>query len=171
VKRMDFDIGNILYLVITLVVIIVGLLGKKRKPSPKASEEGEAEDQSRPGFLENLERVLKMDQEEATVMDLRDHEPDLPVEEVEETEQSFQDQTSEQASSKPSFMSEYQQILQRLENREGDVFLTEGDDTGEPLEVIDLDDEEGGTDYFEIVKDFDAGTAVVYSAIINRVDY
>ena len=40
----------------------------------------------------------------------------------------------------------------------------------EPLEVIDLEEEEG-TDYFEVVKDFDAGTAVVYSAIINRVDY
>jgi hypothetical protein len=36
--------------------------------------------------------------------------------------------------------------------------------------MIDIDEKEG-TDYFEIVKDFDAGTAVVYSAIINRVDY
>lgn len=168
---MDFDIGNLFYVVITLVVVIVGLLGKKRKPSPKVSEPGETGDQSQPGFLENLERVLKMDQEEATVMDLRDHEPNLPVEEVEEPEQSFQDQISEQASSKPSFMSDYQQILERLENREGDVSFAEGDNNGEPLEVIHLDDEEEGTDYFEIVKDFDAGTAVVYSAIINRVDY
>ena len=40
----------------------------------------------------------------------------------------------------------------------------------EPLEVIQLEEEEG-TNYFEIIKDFDAGTAVVYSAIINRIDY
>jgi hypothetical protein len=46
----------------------------------------------------------------------------------------------------------------------------EGESTTKPLEVVELDDE-GGTNYFEIVRDFDAGTAVVYSAIINRVDY
>lgn len=40
----------------------------------------------------------------------------------------------------------------------------------EVLEVFDLD-ELPGTDYFEIVKDFDAGTAIVYSSIINRLDY
>ena len=38
-------------------------------------------------------------------------------------------------------------------------------------EVIDLEMEEGGVDYFQVVKDFNAGTAVVYSAIINRLDY
>jgi hypothetical protein len=48
--------------------------------------------------------------------------------------------------------------------------LTEADMITDPLEVISLDDE-GGTNYFEVIKDFDAGTAVVYSAIINRVDY
>ncbi len=52
----------------------------------------------------------------------------------------------------------------------GSIWETAADMIIEPLEVIQLDDE-WGTDYFEVVKDFDAGTAVVYSAIINRVDY
>ena len=50
---------------------------------------------------------------------------------------------------------------------------TKGQMATEPMELIQLDDEhdQEDPDYFEIVKDFDAGTAVVYSAIINRVNY
>jgi hypothetical protein len=40
----------------------------------------------------------------------------------------------------------------------------------EDLEVIDLD-KESGPDFFEMVNEFDAKTAIVYSAIINRLDY
>ena len=46
---MDFDIGNILYVVITLVAIIASLLGKKKKPASK---------DAKPGFFDNLEQVL-----------------------------------------------------------------------------------------------------------------
>jgi hypothetical protein len=40
----------------------------------------------------------------------------------------------------------------------------------EPLEVIDLD-MEPGTSLPDFTKNFDAREAVVYSAIINRLDY
>ncbi len=39
---MDFDTGNILYVVITLIAVIVGLLGKKKKKA-QGSGSGEAE--------------------------------------------------------------------------------------------------------------------------------
>ncbi len=63
---MDFDIGNILYIVITIVAVAVGLLGKKKKPAEGGS--GAPKGNARPGFMENLERVLQMGQEQAGTM-------------------------------------------------------------------------------------------------------
>jgi len=99
------------------------------------------------------------------VVDLEDHEEDIPVEEKVEVP------SSTPSSKAGGLMEEYEHMLaSRMEGIPGGIGLTEADMTTEPLEVIDLDNE-GGTNYFEVVKDFDAGTAVVYSAIINRVDY
>ncbi|MCK4992294.1 MAG: hypothetical protein KAS29_17470, partial [Bacteroidales bacterium] len=107
---------------------------------------------------ENLERVLQMGQEPVKSTELQDFEEDLPVEEVvpvHAAEESFVD-----VRNRPSIMDEYDRIMNR--SKDGEL--------SEALDVIDLDGMQG-TDYFEIVRDFDAGTAVVYSAIINRLDY
>jgi len=40
----------------------------------------------------------------------------------------------------------------------------------EPLEIIELD-EDGGVDYLEVIREFEVGKAIVYSTIINRLDY
>ena len=152
---MDFDIGNILYIVIMLVAVIVSLLGKKKKPAQGGSEEPAGK--ARPSFMENLERVLTMDQEQSQIKDLQDFEEDLPVEEF-PSEEPVQEARPE-AMKGPTLMEEYERIMNV--NRELDP---------DALEVIDLDELQG-TDYFEIIRDFDAGTAVVYSAIINRLDY
>ncbi len=50
---MDFEIGNLFYIVITIVAVVVGLLGKKKKPAGQGTSETGGE--KRPGFLENLE--------------------------------------------------------------------------------------------------------------------
>ena len=163
---MDFDIGTILYIVITLVAVIIGVLGKKKKPAEGGS--GAPESASRPSFLENLERVLTMDQEPARVTELQDYEEDLPAEEItskEAVEDSFADLRN-----RPGIMEEYDRIMNQNQDK-GLEFMMQGRNfSSEPLEVIDLE-EAYGTDYFEIVRDFDAGTAVVYAAIINRLDY
>ena len=163
---MDFDIGNILYIIITLVAVMIGLLGKKKKPAE--GDTGAAEGESRPGFLENLERALTMDQEQPQVRDLRDFEADLPAEEY--TEELPVEEIKPQVLKKPGILEEYERIMSRRSELGQDIMMAEGGVLSESLEVIDLD-EEYGTDYFEIVKEFDAGTAVVYSAIINRLDY
>ena len=152
---MDFDIGNILYIVIMLVAVIVSLLGKKKKPAQGGSEKPAGK--ARPSFMENLERVLTMDQEQTQIKDLQNYEEDLPVEEF-HSEEPVQEAKPEVLKG-PTIMEEYERIMNV--NRELDP---------DALEVIDLDELQG-TDYFEIVRDFDAGTAVVYSAIINRLDY
>ena len=160
---MDFDIGNILYIVITLVAVIVGVLGKKKKPAGGGSSAPESG--ARPGFMENLERVLQMGQEPVEVTELRDFEKDLPVEKnvpVHAAKESFDD-----IRNRPSIMDEYERIMNR--SKVGEFEMEDGEPS-EALKVVDLDEMQG-TNYFEIVREFDAGTAVVYSTIINRLDY
>ncbi len=163
---MDFEIGNILYIVITLVAVIIGLLGKKKKPADGGS--GAPGSEARPGFMENLERVLQMGQEQAEIKDLQDIEEDLPPEvvvPVQEEEKSYADLRN-----RPSIMDEYDKIMNRAKDGGLDFMMEDGELSGDSGELMDLDDMQG-TNYFDIVRDFDAGTAVVYSAIINRLDY
>ena len=161
---MDFEIGNLLYIVITLVAVIVGVLGKKKKPADGGSG-APGESAARPGFLENLERVLQMGQEQPEIKDLQEFEVDLPDEEVLRVEESHADLRN-----RPSIMDEYDRIMNRSKEGELGYMMAEDGLTDEALEVIDLDGEQGNN-YFEIIRDFDAGTAVVYSTIINRLDY
>jgi hypothetical protein len=149
---MDFDIGNILYVVITLVAIIVSLLGKKKKP---------AGEESKPGFLENLDQVLRMGQENPVFVDLKEYEPDLMVE-AEEPEYEI--------SEAPSLMEEYERLLIARGGSLLEAFQMEGERSTKPLELIELDEMEG-PDYYKLVNDFDGGTAILYSAIINRLNY
>jgi hypothetical protein len=166
---MEFDIGNILYVVITLVAILVGLLGKKKK-KPEGQGNGEPGEQAQPGFMENLEQMLRMGQENPQPVDLLEQEEDLLPEESMPVSEQFSEYKAEPLISGGSVLDDYDKIMGGFSEVDPDFMLTDGDDLGEALKVIDLDQEEG-TDYFEIVKDFDAGTAVVYAAIINRLDY
>ena len=159
---MDFDIGNILYIVITLVAVIIGLLGKKKKSA--GDTPGATKSESRPGFLENLERVLQMGQEGTVVKGLQEDEEDLLVEE------EVHEEVISEPTPTPGIMAGNERIMNAPRDEDGNLIPGEGEAMAEALEVIDLDDETA-TNYFEIVKDFDAGTAIVYSTIINRLDY
>jgi hypothetical protein len=165
---MDIDIGNILYIVITIVVVIVSLMGKKKKPATGgAASPGKS---AQPGFMENLERVLNMNEG-----------PLMAVEEPFE-EQAFEEEPLEQPPAaevtksydglrmKGSLIEQYYQIMNRNSDGEMDLTGEEGERVTGSMEIIDLD-EVPGADYFEIVEEFDAGKAVVYSTIINRLDY
>lgn len=157
---MDFDIGNILYVVITLVAIIVSLLGKKKKP---------ATEESKPGFLENLDQVLRMGQENPVFVDLKEYEPDLMVE---AEKPDYEDRIEDQGiiSEAPSLMEEYERLLIERGGSLVEAIQMEGERSTEPLQLIELDEMEG-PDYFKMVNDFDGGTAILYSAIINRLNY
>ena len=163
---MDFDISNILYIVITLVAVIVGVLGKKKKPADGGSDAPKSA--ARPGFMENLERVLQMGQEQVGVTELQDFEEDLTPEE--DLPVQLEVQSPADVRSRPSIMDEYDRIMNRAKDGELDSMMEGNELVSDAIELIDLD-EMAGTDYFEIVRDFDAGTAVVYSTIINRLDY
>jgi hypothetical protein len=154
---MDFDIGNILYVVITLVAIIASLLGKKKKPNGK---------KAKPGFFENLEQVLKMGQEDPALADLKDHEPDLVEEEI----------VYEDVKEDPVFKTQPSSLMEEYKRNQlgRDSSLAESgklDVARSTVSTEDFVEEEEELEFLEILKDFDAGSAVVYSAIINRPNY
>ncbi len=154
---MDFDIGNILYVVITLVAIVASLLGKKKKSGGK---------KAKPGFFENLEQVLKMGQEDPALADLKNHEPDLPEEEI----------VYEDVKEDPVFNTQTSSLMEEYERSQSvrDSSLAESgklDVARSTVSTEDFVEEEEELEFLEILKDFDAGSAVVYSAIINRPNY
>ena len=172
---MDFDIGNLFYIIITLVVVIIGLLGKKRKPA--SGTPGRPASKTRPGFLENLEQVLQMGQEQPGIRDLKEYEEDLPVEEP-SPEYVMEEPSPEYAAdspfvdlrNRPGILEEYERIMKQGMLGDSDPFSSEGSRSAGALEVIDLEDQPG-TDYLAIIRKFDVGTAIVYSAIMERLDY
>jgi len=184
-QTMDFDIGNLFYIIITLVVVIVSLLGKKKKPAGGTS--GSPAGKSRPSFFENLEQVLQMGQEQPVIRDLKDYEEDLPEEEPSlafEAENSSLARVAEEPSpsyaagdtgmdlrNRPGIMEEYERIMKRGMVDSMDPFSAEGASSSEALEVIELDEEYPDTNYLAIIRRFDPGTAIVYSAIMDRLDY
>ena len=134
---MDFDIGNILYIVITLVAVIIGLLGKKKKPAEGSSGAPQSED--RPGFMESLERVLTMGQEQHEVQNLQDFEEDIPVEE-ELVEERVAVEAEGDMRNRPGIMEEYDRIMNRSTDGEMELIMLEGEGAIEPLEVLELDE-------------------------------
>lgn len=151
-------------MVITLVAVIVGILGKKKKPATSGS--GEKGRTRVGGFFENLEKAFQMGQEEQVVLEFDESEEDMSPEES-DYEPGVADDRSPQTS---SLLDEWERYMDKPRSVDSGISLSASDLTTDPLEVIDLDDQEG-TDYFEVVEDFNAATAVVYAAIINRIDY
>ncbi len=168
---MDFDIGNILYIVITLIALALGLFGKKKK-KPGADSPGESGSGSQPGFLENLERALNdLGREETAVVQLKEDEPDLVAEEESyESYEPFKEYLAEKEQAAFERYGPAQEYpVQEPEQAMEPVYA--GEETGDgQIQVVDLDKEKG-VNYFDVVRNFDLGTAVVYSAIINRLDY
>ena len=165
---MDFDIGNILYVVITLVAITAGLLRKKKKPANQSPKE--TDDEAQPGFLENIERILRMGQENPQVTDLQGYEEDIAFEESESAVSLNSELVTETVVPSKSILDDYDRIMNSMDGVSYDTSFADGDQPGESMEIGDMD-HEGEVNYFEIVEEFDARTAVVYSAIINRLDY
>jgi len=188
----DFDIGIILYVVITLVAVLMGVLGKKKKPAAADKSSGK---QSGDDFLRNLERAFNMGREEEEEVIV---EPESEAS-MREKAARMKRERKEEAESRTSGLWEEHERLHRAE-REGRTVVSRGIEEGygemsaggiesdtkfgtegipvfsevqEPadqLQVIEMGEFEGA-DYFDIVRDFDATTAVVYSAIINRTEY
>ncbi|MFO7932623.1 MAG: hypothetical protein R6U78_00970 [Bacteroidales bacterium] len=172
----EFDIGTIIYVVITLVVLLIGLLGKKKKPATDSQADGES---STGDFMQKLERTFGFGREEEEEGDQEGEQNVMGVARAEEE----LGQRRGLESRAENMWEEYERIhgtreekeriadsgFRRGEKEEETVF-SDAQEPGDHLDVIELGEYEGRS-YFDIVQDFDAVTAVIYSAIINRTEY
>ena len=172
---MEFDFGTILYILITIIAIIAGVAGKKKKPASRPEGAESPDSDSGEGFFDRLERQFSEFGEETRQQaseeeDARQEAQPDPVvyQPVEEASERISGRVEDSRSSESHFQGLYDP--EKQDNV--DIMRSEAEQSDEALEVVELEDEEEpGADYFEIVKDFDLGTAVIYSSIINRREY
>jgi hypothetical protein len=162
---MDVDVSNIVYIVLTLVVVIISVLGKKKKPG--STVPGAQRRASRPSFMENLERVLSAGQEEPGILTLDPDEDDLAGEATSSEEVP---EVSAFQKERQKYLEDYNRIMNRNSDGDPNRIQSEGESSSGPMEIIDLDSE-SNADFFEMIENFDAKTAIVYASIINRLDY
>ena len=176
---MDFDIGTLFYILITIVAIVAGVLGQKKKPVEGQQVPGE---NSGPfSFFSKLEEQIEglvddkggdavQEQAEEAVVAPANYDGNRIYQE----KGSF-DWTTEEGGDGRYADSTYNQFegvydLGMKESLESIIEEAERTTSDEAIEVIEVEDI-SYTDYFKVVEDFDLGTAVIYSAIINRKEY
>lgn len=172
---MDFDIGTLIYIIVTIVAVIAGAAGKKKKPvaTGAPTESSEAESQN-PGFFKKLEDQLGniVDEAKSSVQEITDEfkpSSEQPVDPFFAT--PVQEEVEERHHE--SLFDQYEGLFDPDAQENQELMESEAvrsTDAGEILHAVEVDEYEH-PDYFEIVKDFDLGTAVVYSTIISRPEY
>lgn len=171
---MDFDFGTLIYIIVTIVAIVAGAMGNKKKPSKgKTGSSG--------SFFDKLEEQIGgfVDETKESVSSVTD---DLGFSDEEREgqaapEYSWDDESTEayreEDDSSGIAYSDFQGVYNPEKEKNLDLIQQEAvraTDESDALEVIEME-ESSYPDYFEIVSDFDLGTAVVYSTIINRIEY
>ncbi len=174
---MEFDIGTLFYILITIIAIVAGVLGQKKKPADGQPASGE--DSGPFSFFSKLEEQIEGMVEE------KDYNVQEPVEEgVAETgqrdenriyqEEGSYDWTAEESDfdSKGSSYNQFEGVYDPGKEAGLDSIIAEAErsTSDDEIEVIEVEDI-SYPDYFQVVEDFDLGTAVIYSAIINRKEY
>lgn len=87
---MDFDIGTLVYILLTLIFLIVGALGKKKKKNPQVFESYDEEEQEQDTAVNNFEeRFNNLFNDDRTRV---------------ESEEEFQKQTEAKSSEKPEHL-------------------------------------------------------------------
>lgn len=181
---MEFDIGTLIYILVTIIAIVAGVAGKKKNPAGNSAPSGEG---SSKGFFDKLEEQLGgfVDEARDTVGSVTDefksavsgNEPAMQEEAAREDVVSQEyDYSQEQDYSSEVYQSEYNAFegiydpgqQESIEQVTSEAIRSTNE--GDMMQVLEVDEPEYA-DYFEVVKEFDLGTAVVYSAIINRKEY
>jgi len=179
--KIDFDIGTLIYIIITVVAIVAGAFGKKKKPvnKPLAEEEetgskgffGKLEEQFG-GFIEEAkESVQGITSEFVPVENEVVEEP--VIQEAAKGYESLLDKYVNGIPMEDSPFQEYEESFDEDEEDNEDLTSPQAKrstEDGQILQVINTDPNTY-VDYDQMIEDFDLGTAVIYSSIINRQEY
>jgi len=164
---MEFDFGNILYIVVTIIALVAGIAGKKKK-KPVTTGSAPAQEKSPLSFLEQLG------------IDVSEFEPkvELREEDVVYDEESFEYEEEEEpepiveSTPAPGIFSSYEGIFNPELEMNKNLIEREAIQSTAPIELIDLDDlEDSGMETLDLVKNFDPVSAVIYSEILQRRAY
>lgn len=142
---MEDGVSSILYIIITAIIILVGVLGKKKKPQkiPGSSGDGET------GGMDFFEKLGFKDEGKEEFFDIEEEKTD-EVGDKEQHETSFT----------PTFENQSDKKAEVTEK----VFEEETEKVDAYSEISD----EYDNDINEIKDEFDLKKAIIYSEIINR---
>ena len=165
---MEIDIGTLIYILIMIVAIVFGAFNKKKKP---ATGEPVNEEKSSGSFFDKLEQQLTgfVDETRASVQSVAEDIPPGVEQEIlsaGEGEEADEEITDSLYSGYSGIFDAESVLRSNASNDEGERAI----DQSMILELIETDEIQY-PDYYDIVEEFDLGTAVIYSAIINRKEY
>ncbi len=145
---MEDGVSSILYIIITAIIILVGVLGKKKKPQQIPGGSGNGE----PGGMDFFEKLGLREQEEQKGF--------IDVEEDEEMTEIPVDKETQRLSVTSVFKEQSEKKAEVTEK----AFEEETEEVNAYSEISDEND----NDINEIKDEFDLKKAIVYSEIINR---
>ncbi len=179
---MDIDIGSLIYILITVIAIIGGVAGKKKKPK------GARDKNVKPGFLGKLEAQLEnftqeakdsfgnmkqepepgdMEYEEA----MEHKEKEEYVEEKDYFEKLGEEYETDNLNEARGNFAAYEGLISPDEEQNEVLIESEGISTTGDVAVSNIsEDDPWDFDQQDEMEDFDLQTAVIYSTIINRIE-
>lgn len=178
-ERMEFDIGSLIYILITIVAVIGGIAKKKKKQAGDAPiEEGGSESKSKGGFFGKLEQQLEKFAVDAkgSLEGLTGQSSTNEPEPVELDERDYFEKMSDdyEAIDKNDLrnnFAQYEGLYSPDDEQNFELLEAEGIIVTDGMELSQLDgDQEMSFNNDEVLEGFDARTAIIYSTIINRIE-
>lgn len=181
IEKMEIDIGSLIYILITIVAVIAGIAGKKKKSvagsGTTGAAEGAEEKSTKGGFFGKLEAQLERFAEEAkqSVSNLQQN-PVIEEDEVAVERDYFESMSDDYDNRKePELLGEmaasYEGLYSPDDLQNDPLMEAEGISATDALELIHLDEDQTGEfEDQQIIEEFDFRTAIIYSAIINRIE-
>ena len=172
--KIDFDVGTILYIVITIVAVIAGVVRKKKKPAAKPS--GSGAESKIEGFFKNLGVQLEgvVDETKSSVQTIADElipgpDPALQTEKTAYTD--FSVQSMDELEERDDRFMAYEGMHNPDSGGNSNLIAFEVVRSTDDSDIMNVTEDTSNPSYAEVVRDFDLQTAIIYSTIINRVEY
>ncbi len=175
---MDFDIGTLFYILITIVAIVASVFGQKKKQAEgqQSSDEEDAPfgffsklEEQIGGMVDDTKEGVKKVAEEITPAEQR---PDNRIQQDKDSYDWASTSFDGDAATSGDYYNEFEGYYDSKKQESLDAIIEEVErsTSDEAIKVIEVEDI-SHPDYFKIVESFDLGTAVIYSTIINRKEY
>lgn len=177
---MEFDIGTLIYIIITIIAIAAGTLGKKKRPAVQKSE-GDQEFTTS-GIFDKLGREFEgfIAEAKGSVSSFTEQlmeednsaAPETAVQENYRGYESLLDKYKDGIPADAGFFGEDEGLYDPNEEEVEELMSTEGISAtaGQVLDVVEIDDTTHA-DYLQIIRDFNLASAVIYSTIFYRKEY